>query len=171
MTAAALAELLRSVEDAGIEVWLDGGWGIDALVGEQTRSHKDVDVVLGVAAVPALRQLLLSRGYSEAPGGTSSNFVLVHPSGLEVDVHAVTFDASGSGVYRMASGADWVYPAEGFAGRGFVNGQAVKCLSATTQVLCHADGYVATEKDLRDMALLRRRFGVELPAHLKAGDP
>jgi lincosamide nucleotidyltransferase A/C/D/E len=57
MTSAALAELLRSVEGAGIEVWLDGGWGIDALVGEQTRPHKDVDAVLGVAAVPALRDL------------------------------------------------------------------------------------------------------------------
>jgi lincosamide nucleotidyltransferase A/C/D/E len=26
---------------AGIQVWLTGGWGIDALLGEQTRPHKD----------------------------------------------------------------------------------------------------------------------------------
>jgi hypothetical protein len=76
----------------------------------------------------------------------------------------VTFDARGNGVYRMASGADWVYPAEGFAGRGFVNDQAVKCLSATTQVHCHTDGYQPTEKDLRDMALLRRRLMSNCPS-------
>jgi hypothetical protein len=34
-------------------------------------------------------------------------------------------------------------------------------------VLCHAQGYVPTEKDLRDMELLQARFGVELPLHLR----
>jgi lincosamide nucleotidyltransferase A/C/D/E len=171
MTGTALVELLRAIAEAGIEVWLDGGWGVDALVGEQTRVHRDVDLVVGVSALTELRQVLSSRGFSEKPGGAPSNFVLEHPSGLEVDVHAVTFDVNGNGVYRMASGEEWVYPAEGFAGRGLVNGQAVKCLSATTQVLCHAEGYVPTAKDRHDMALLQRRFGLELPAHLRLDDP
>jgi lincosamide nucleotidyltransferase A/C/D/E len=170
MTSTALVELLRAIAEAGIEVWLDGGWGVDALVGEQTRVHRDVDLVVRVSALIELRQVLSSRGFSEKPGGAPSNFVLEHPSGLEVDVHAVTFDGKGNGVYRMASGEDWVYPAEGFAGRGLVIGQAVKCLSATTQVLCHAEGYLPTEKDRRDMALLQRRFGLELPAHLTLDD-
>jgi hypothetical protein len=39
--------------------------------------------------------------------------------------------------------------------------------AAETQVLCHAHGYVPTEKDLRDMELLQGRFGVELPPHLR----
>jgi lincosamide nucleotidyltransferase A/C/D/E len=30
----------------GIRVWLTGGWGIDALLGEQTRLHKDLDVIM-----------------------------------------------------------------------------------------------------------------------------
>jgi hemoglobin len=34
-------------------------------------------------------------------------------------------------------------------------------------VLCHAHGYLPTEKDLRDMELLRLRFGVELPPRLR----
>ncbi len=167
MTSAALVELLRLFEAAGVEVWLDGGWGVDALLGEQPRPHKDVDVVVRVSDVPRLPEVLLSRGFSEQPGGTPSNFVLQHHSGLEVDVHAVTFDRSGNGVYHMANGTDWVYPAEGFAGCGTVESRAVKCLSAKTQVLCHADGYVPNKKDFRDMALLERRFAVELPTHLK----
>ncbi len=171
MTSAALVELLCAIDNAGIEVWLDGGWGVDALLGEQTRSHKDVDLVIQVSALTELRRVLSSRGFAERPGGASSNFVLEHSSGLEVDVHAVTFDANGNGVYRMANGQDWIFPAEGFNGRGSVDGKAVRCLSATTQVLCHAQGYVPTEKDRRDMALLHRRYGVELPAQLRLGDP
>jgi hypothetical protein len=31
----------------------------------------------------------------------------------------------------------------------------------------HAHGYVPKEKDLRDMELLKARFGVELPPHLR----
>jgi len=45
MPAASLVDLLQLFESAGIEVWLDGGWAVDALLGEQTRPHKDVDIV------------------------------------------------------------------------------------------------------------------------------
>ncbi len=34
------------LEADGIQVWLTGGWGIDALLGEQTRPHKDLDVIM-----------------------------------------------------------------------------------------------------------------------------
>jgi lincosamide nucleotidyltransferase A/C/D/E len=37
-----IADLLQT---SGIEVWLDGGWGVDALLGEQTRPRKDVDSI------------------------------------------------------------------------------------------------------------------------------
>ena len=38
--------LYRLLADHHIEVWLDGGWGIDALVGEQTRPHADLDIAV-----------------------------------------------------------------------------------------------------------------------------
>jgi hypothetical protein len=44
MTSGPLIELLQLFESAGIEVWLDGGWAVDALLGTQTRPHKDVDI-------------------------------------------------------------------------------------------------------------------------------
>lgn len=67
---------------------------------------------------------------------------------------------------KMANGDYWTFPAEGFSGRGVVNGMAVRCLSPATQVLCHAHGYVPTE-NLRDMERLEERFKVELPPQLK----
>jgi len=171
MTSLALVELLQLLEDAEIPVWLDGGWGIDALLGTQTRTHKDVDIILPVADVPKLRELLARRGFAFREGKPPDSFVLADRSGLEVDVHAIAFDDDGNGMYRMQNGEDWVYPAEGFSGRGLVSGMSVRCLSPIVQVLCHAHGYVPTEKDIRDMELLHNRFGVELPSHLRRSLP
>jgi len=166
MPAEALVDLLQLFEAAGIEVWLDGGWAVDALLGAQTRPHKDVDIILRVSDLPRLLNILGDRGFEIRQGGTESNFVLADNSGLEVDVHAIVFDRDGNGVYRMENGSDWIFPAAGFSGRGVIGEIRVRCLSAETQVQCHAHGYVPTEKDFRDMELLQARFGVELPPHL-----
>ena len=166
MTPTALVDLLSLFESAAIEVWLDGGWAVDALLGAHTRPHKDLDIILCVADLPKLREILGSRGF-EIRHGTESNFVLADRSGLEVDVHAIVFDREGNGVYRMENGSDWIFLAAGFSGLGVVQGISARCLSPETQVLCHAHGYIPTEKDFQDMELLQARFGVELPPHLR----
>lgn len=167
MAPSALLELLRLLDEAAISVWLDGGWGVDALLATQIRHHKDLDIVVRISDVPKMREVLGRRGFAVKQGTPPNSFVLANDVGLEVDVHAVVFDAHGNGVYRMENGEDWVYPAEGFTGRGIIDGQSIRCLTPTTQVLCHASGYTPTEKDFRDMELLQRRFGVELPPQLK----
>lgn len=167
MTAEALIDLLRLFEDAGIEVWLDGGWAVDAVLGEQTRPHKDVDIILRAADLPVLCELLRSKGFVVKDGGAEFNFVLADDAGREVDVHAIVFDGDGNGVYRMENGSDWIFPALGFSGQGVIQGVRVRCLSPEVQVLCHAHGYIPTEKDFRDMEQLRARFGVELPPQLR----
>jgi lincosamide nucleotidyltransferase A/C/D/E len=169
MTSASLVELLQLFESVAILVWLDGGWGVDALLQKQTRIHKDVDIIIRVSDVPRLRELLAMRGFAVQEGKPPNSFVLANGAGLEIDVHAVTFDKDGNGVYRMQNGEDWIYPAEGFSGRGIVGGMSARCLTATTQVICHAGGYEPTEKDFRDMKLLRERFGVQVPPHLMCG--
>ncbi len=171
MTPAALVELMQLFDSAAIEVWLEGGWGVDALLGTQTRPHKDVDIILRVADLPKLRGLLGCGGFAIQEGGTPSNFVLADRSGREVDVHAIDFDVDGNGVYRMANGQDWIFPAAGFIGRGVVSGFSVRCLTPETQVLCHGPWYAPTENEIRDMELLHERFGVELPSHLQRGEP
>ena len=168
MTATALIDLLDRLDAAGIESWLDGGWGVDALLGTQTRPHKDVDLIVRVGDVPRLVALLAPLGFTIREGAPPNAFVLADAGGREVDVHAVTFDAEGAGIYRMENGVDWIVPADGFGGRGDVAGRPCRCLSAEAQVLGHAQGYEPTEKDRRDMARLAERFGVELPPHLRS---
>ena len=167
MTSSSLVELLRLFESNTILVWLDGGWGVDALLQTQTRAHKDVDIIVSVSDVPKLQELLGMKGFSVQEGEPPNSFVLANGVGLEVDVHAVKFDDDGNGVYQMQNGEDWIYPAEGFSGRGTIRGMSVKCLSPIAQVLCHAHGYIPGESDFCDMELLAEKFGVELPSQLR----
>jgi lincosamide nucleotidyltransferase A/C/D/E len=113
-----LLDLLGLLKPASIEAWLDGGWGVDALLHEQSRPHKDVDVIVRVSDVPELRNLLERTAFVLKEGTPPESFVLTNGRGLEVDVHAVVFDEVGNGVYRMENGQAWIYPAEGFDGRG-----------------------------------------------------
>ena len=162
MTAADVIGILDRLDAAGVESWLDGGWGVDALLGEQTREHEDVDLVMRVSDVQAMRDAVAGAGFELNRGEPDSNFVLRDDGGREIDVHPVRFDAGGNGVYRMENGEDWVYPAEGFTGRGRIGGRDVKCLSPDVQMLGHAGGYEPHWTDFHDMRLLNSRFGTRL---------
>jgi len=96
MTAEVLVGLLRLFSSAGIEVWLDGGWAVDAVLGKQTRPQRDVDIILRVADPEKLRETLEGQSFKVLDGGTESNFVLADSTGREVDVHAIVFDHDGN---------------------------------------------------------------------------
>ncbi len=166
MTAEALVDLIQLLEGEYIDVWLDGGWGIDALLEEQTRLHADVDIIVRVSDVQLIQSMLAEKGFSLKEGMPPHSFVLADGSGLEVDIHAVRFDNEGNGIYRMQNGKDWIYPREGFLGNGKVAGKQVNCLTAPVQVLCHAQGYTPEQKDIDDMKKLEEKFDVEIPPHL-----
>ena len=36
---------LNLFDELDIAVWIDGGWGVDALLGECTREHQDLDIM------------------------------------------------------------------------------------------------------------------------------
>lgn len=46
LTAPRLHEILSALDGSGVNYWLAGGWGVDALVGHQSRRHDDVDIVI-----------------------------------------------------------------------------------------------------------------------------
>ena len=91
------ADLIALLEENGFEVYVDGGWGVDAVLGEQTRPHDDLDIAMLHAQVPRLRALLSMRGFREQRRDDSweCNFVLADEAGRRLDVHSYTLDAAG----------------------------------------------------------------------------
>lgn len=164
--------IYQSLSDNSIQVWLTGGWGIDALLQEQTRPHKDLDVIVLVDDVVRMRDLLGRDGYglkelwSENSWVVDSHgaeiptaFVLQHSEGREIDVHAMRLDDRGNGLPAWAA-EGLVFRGEDLAGEGVITGLAVRCISPEMQVLCHT-GYDLPHEQLRDLELLQDRFGVD----------
>lgn len=174
MTADDVIEVVRFLESHGISVWLDGGWGVDALLGEQRRSHKDLDLVMSLQDTDAAMRLLNEHGFALVQGGAPKSFVLEDPRGRSLDIHPVRFDDGGDGVYRLDNDEDWIYPAAGFPGSGVVAGQPVRCLTPSVQMLCHT-GYEFGDKDIAEVLALHDRFGVDVPEayrrYLKRSEP
>ena len=159
MSGDAVIELMQLFDQNGIEVFVDGGWGVDALLGEQTRSHADLDIALKHKDVPNLRGLLEARGYRDVlrDDTRDCNFVMGDDQGHEVDFHSYTFDAHGKLVFGIE------YPLDSLIGTGSIQGYPVKCISPEWMVKFHS-GYELDENDYRDVSALCERFGMALPA-------
>ena len=168
MDIAAVVELYTQLDNLGIEIWLDGGWGVDALLGEPTRPHSDVDIVIQHKEVPKLREFLEARGYKDVPRDDTSpwNFVLGDDAGRLVDVHAVNLDAEGNGLYGPEK-EGVMYPAGSLTGSGVLNGCAVRCISAEYVVKFHT-GYKLRSSDYHDVTAVCARFGITYPAEYTA---
>ena len=48
---------------AGIGVYLDGGWGVDALVGRETRAHNDIDLFVQRGDYQRFVDLIADEGF------------------------------------------------------------------------------------------------------------
>jgi lincosamide nucleotidyltransferase A/C/D/E len=162
MRADDVVQVVKVLEAAAVDVWIDGGWGVDALLEEETRVHDDLDVVIGIDDLPRVIVELAKLGFTTIKPWPDSpeSFVLADPDDRRVDIHPLRFDEAGNGVQQIQKG-DWTFPAAAFLGKGVIGGRNVRCLTAEVQVLCHA-GYELDDDDKRDMHALNKRFGVEL---------
>lgn len=151
--------LQERFERAGLSVWIGGGWGIDALLGEQTREHRDLDLLHRAEQEPRLVELLAGLGYAETVDWRPVRFVMERTDGLEIDLHPLVFKEDGSAEQAsLETGKPFHYPASAFT-TGTIEGVAVPCLSVEQQVHFH-QGYDPAERDLHDMARLRETFGI-----------
>ncbi|MER5888684.1 amino acid transporter [Streptomyces sp. NPDC001941] len=149
-------DLLRR---AGLDVWIGGGWGVDALLGEQTREHRDLDLMHRRDQEGALLACLGAAGYAETVDWRPVRFVLARADGRELDLHPLVFAADGSALQSsLEPEHPFAYAPSSFVS-GTVGGRPVPCLSAEQQVYFH-QGYEPSERDLHDMARLRSAFGI-----------
>jgi len=155
-------EIISCFEAVGIAVWLDGGWGVDALLDEQTRPHDDLDVVMEWARLDAARDAVRPLGFVLTVDELPTRCVLRDAGDRRIDIHPVSFDREGGGLQEQPDGDPFRYPPEGLTGSGTIAGQIVRCLSPELQLRCHL-AYEPDDDDRHDMRLLCEHFGLSLP--------
>jgi lincosamide nucleotidyltransferase A/C/D/E len=156
-----VAEVLAALHDVGVHVWVDGGWGVDALVGAESRPHKDLDLIVRLSDADAVGNVLQTRGFRLVAGTPPASALYRDDSGRGVDIRAVAFDGDGRGVYRAAD-EEIVFPAGSLDGSGTISDVAVQCLTPEAQMVAHT-GYEPTDKDTHDLRMLHITFNLPLP--------
>lgn len=159
MTADDVVFVLALLRQAKADVWIGGGWGIDALIGEQTREHRDLDLMHRQDHEVVVSAALHAAGFVETLNRRPVRFVVTAPDGREIDLHPLVFADDGSALQASPEpGRPFTYPSSCFE-TGTVRGMPVPCLSAEQQVSFH-QGYEPSDRDRHDMAQLRRAFGI-----------
>jgi lincosamide nucleotidyltransferase A/C/D/E len=160
MTAAQVIEVLTTLRQANVTAWVDGGWGVDALLGEQTREHDDLDLVVRAEAVSVIRRLLEAAGFAVERDWLPTALSLRHEDGRAIDLHPVESSLDGGGDQIQLDGVHrWHYSAPV---RGSIGENPVLCCSPECQLAAHL-GYQPDRNDHADMALLAQRFGLIPP--------
>ncbi|MDJ0952979.1 MAG: amino acid transporter [Acidimicrobiia bacterium] len=153
MTAEDVVAAHEALLRQGIDYWIGGGWGIDALIGEQTRDHDDLDISIPSGSLEAVLALLDEMGFRPHTNWLPTRIAMRDAAGREIDVHPLVFAADGSAWLPGVDGGRFDYPADSFT-TGSIADRSVPCISASLQQIFHS-GYELADKDVADMAALR----------------
>ncbi|MFG2056438.1 GNAT family N-acetyltransferase [Micromonospora sp. NPDC048930] len=154
MSADEVHRVLDRLAAAGCPAWISGGWGVDALVGEQTRPHRDLDLAVPAEHESAALRTLAQLGYVVETDWRPVRVEVVADGRGRVDLHPLRFDEAGDGHQAGLDGTSLRWPRESFT-TGTIAGRPVDCISVDQQLLFHS-GYEPRDVDREDLALLRR---------------
>lgn len=157
-------DVVAILGDSGVtRLWLDGGWGVDALLGEQNRDHADADLVVLVDELDLVLSTMAEVGFGVTIDHRPTRLELMDRAGRVIDLHPIRFDDAGDGWQSGANpvGGDLHYPSESFT-YGWIAGKRVPCIGPELQIQHHL-GYEPTAQDRADVARIHERFSVPLP--------
>lgn len=154
MTAESALEVYKSLEKMGMQIWIDGGWAKDALLGRETRPHSDLDFAVERKNLSNLLEYFTSLGYTEIgrPKENKWDIVLGDEKGHELDIHAFEFDEAGKVIDKPYWDA---YNTDALNGIGRIAGVEVRCVNLD-HLLKTLDPTKRElrEKDVHDLNLL-----------------
>lgn len=133
--------VLGTLGAAGVETVVMGGWGIDALVGEQQRPHRDLDLILDQGNLEKALAVLSSLGFAEwfrnptpvpfVEHGKQGDVVVMRDTAMRVvDLHPMCLKALGTSVAT-----------------GSIDGREVNCVSASLQVEAHTGNRIRSRRE------------------------
>ena len=144
--------VLNALSAAGCRYWLEGGWGVDALVGRQTRPHRDLDVDIDAATETAALAVLAERGYVIETDWRPNRVELVAVRRGRVDLHPLLIAEDGSARQGALGGGYYHFPSTYFT-VGHLSGTDIPCITAEAQRLFR-QGYELRSVDRHDLQVL-----------------
>jgi lincosamide nucleotidyltransferase A/C/D/E len=147
-----VVEVLDALESAPVRYWIAGGWGIDVLIGSETRTHRDLDLAVDAGDYQTCMAALDGLGYTIETNWLPLRVEVAAPGERWVDVHPVTFDARGLGLQGDPTAVHFLYSPTAFT-MGQLHGRWTPCLSVEQQELFHS-GYELRHQDEHDLRLL-----------------
>ena len=154
--------VLDTLAAAGVRASLTGGWGVDALLGRQTRAHGDADLGISADVLDRAIAALGKLGYVVSEDLRPARVAMASSSG-HVDLHPIEFDGEGYGVQRGHEGERFDYPPGSLDAAGTIDGGAVRCGTPALQLAFHSH-YQPRPHDIEDMRALAAAFGFTLPS-------
>ena len=146
--------VLAALRAVGCRFWLEGGWGVDALVGRQTRAHRDVDVDFDATREGAVLDALAALGYSIQTDWRPTRVELAAPGRGWVDLHPLVANSDGSARQRALDGGWHEFHRSWFT-TGTLAGERVPCVSVQAQRVFRS-GYELRPVDHHDLTELDR---------------
>ncbi len=166
--------LIKILNENSIRLWVCGGWGVDALLGEHTRPHHDLDVILLASDVTRLLSLLPQEGFTLKDYWEENRwiihdgehiptaFYLSDADGDEFDAHALYLDEQGNGIPAWDVTEGFILTWEDLDGEGTIAGVKVPCFTPEMQMRVHS-GYELPDRQIPDLEGLHRKFGLPYP--------
>lgn len=152
-------EIILLFRSKGIQIYLDGGWGVDALVGFESRCHNDIDIFIEKQDKECSIKLLKDTGYSETvmEYTTPEHTVWRDENARIIDFHIFSRNSEGDFVFESET-----FPKEIFTSIGRIGHLEVDCITPEWQVRFHS-GYKLDDNDIKDVLLLCDKFNLALP--------
>jgi lincosamide nucleotidyltransferase A/C/D/E len=155
MTVEDVVEVLTALDAGGIDYWVGGGWGIDALLGRQTREHRDLDLGVALDDVPRVETLLPQ--FSQKEPGEGGGLFLTDGRGRVVDLLLIERSESGELWRQLAGGRRLRHEERETRAAGLIGGRRVRCASVALQREHHGHPD-ATDQDRLDIEALEREL-------------
>jgi len=156
MPQAEVERIVLALSVAGDKFWLDGGWGVDALMEKQTRNHKDLDMCVDIRDIGQIKSVLEALRYRISKDESPTRVIMKHGNSHRVDIHLLELDEEGNGKQKYSAGFH-LYPSEDLTDKGLIDKYVVSCLSPRLQVKFR-EAYKPDVKSRHDVKALLHKY-------------
>lgn len=147
-----LFTVINLLEKLGIKYWIDGGWGVDVLYGDQTRNHRDIDIDFDAQQTKKLLKKLLQFGYNIETDLRPVRIELYSNKYGYLDIHPFILNKDGTSKQANFEGGFYEFDKD-FFGKAIFREKNIPCISLKGQKIFHA-GYELRDKDKHDISII-----------------